>query len=258
MKRREFLAISLAVPIIGATSKKIFATTWFPEDFICPVCATKNTYMAIGSYGTYIYGWPSKYQLIYWPVTDGNSVYCCKKCHLSTFMWDYKDLAKEKIPAVKKQLEGVKLEKAFDDYAKIPMSQRLEIAEKVYAVLEKKEDFWCFFYRVLGYHYSHEKNGAKASEARNKALTVAQKLLNDKNNNQFPVKELWVISGAMKHFLKDDTGAVADLEKALIVKYQDKEQNEESNANGERNLNELVKEYLVKIKDPKPPRDSEQ
>jgi uncharacterized protein (DUF2225 family) len=257
MERREFLALGLAVPIIGATSKAIFATTWAEKEFNCPVCATKNTFRVIMSYGSYIYGWPSKYQLVYWPVIDVNSVYCCKKCYLSLFMWDYEDLAKDKIPGVKKQLEGVRIDKAFDDYAKVPMSQRLEIAEKVYTVLDKKDEFWCHFYRTLGYHHSDEKNRAKADEARNRALNVAQKMLNDKDN-QYPAKELWVISGAMKHFLKDDTGAVADLNKALTVKYQDKELDEEKNGNGERNLNALVKEYLEKIKGPKPPRDSEQ
>jgi uncharacterized protein (DUF2225 family) len=257
MKRREFLALSLTVPITGATSKAISATTWAKQEFNCPVCTTKNTFRVVMSYGSYIYGWPSKYQLIYWPVTDANSVYCCKKCYLSLFMWDYEDLAKDKIPGVKKQLEGARIDKAFDDYAKVPMSQRLEIAEKVYPVLDMKDEFWCRFYRILGYHYSYEKNGAKAAEARNKALNVAQKMLNDKSN-QYPAKELWVISGAMKHFLKDDKGAVADLEKALTVKYQDKELNEEKSNNGERNLNALVKEYLEKIKDPKPPRDGPQ
>jgi uncharacterized protein (DUF2225 family) len=257
MNRREFLGLGLSLPFIGTFSTTAFATTWADEEFTCPLCTTKNTFRVVMSYGTYIYSWPSKYQLIYWPVTDRNSVYCCKKCYLSTFMWDYKDLAKDKIPAIKKQLEGVSLKTPSTDYAKIPMSERLGIAEKVYGALNMDEAFWCRFYRILGYHYANEKNTLKADESRKKALNIAQKMLNDKAG-ETPAKELWLISGAMKHFLKDDDGAMADLNQALTIKYQNKDLDEEKNNNGEQNLNALIKEYLAQIKSPKPPRDSSQ
>lgn len=173
------------------------------------------------------------------------------------FMWDFEEVAKDKLPAIKKQLEGVSIATAFSDYAKVPMSQRLEIAEKVYSGLSMPEPFWCRFYRILGYHYAYEKNSAKADESRKKALSSAQKMLDNKDQ-EMPVKELLVITGAMKHFLKDDEGAITDLNQALKVKYQNKSLDEENNNNGEQNLNALVKDYLDKIKSPKPPRDSPQ
>ena len=46
-----------------------FATTWFPKDFTCPIDGEKNTFQVIGSYGTYIYWWPEKYQWLFWPRT---------------------------------------------------------------------------------------------------------------------------------------------------------------------------------------------
>ncbi len=257
MNRREFIGLSLSLPVVGTFYRTTFATTWAENEFTCPVCATKNIFREIMSYGSYIYGWPSKYQLIYWPVTDQNSVYCCKKCYLSMFMWDFKDLAKEKIPEVKKQLAGVSIKTSITDYAKVSMTLRLEIAEKVYSVLDMKEGFWCRFYRIVGYHYAAEKNPNKADFARKKALNIAQKMLNDKNN-EIAAKELLIISGAMKHFLKDDDGAVVDMNQALNTKYQNKELDAEKNNNGEENLNALIKEYHEKIKSPNPPRDSSQ
>jgi len=221
MNRREFLGLGFSLPVIGFFSKTSYATTWGEKEFTCPVCATKNTFRMIMSYGSYIYSWPSKYQLIYWPVTDTNSVYCCKKCYLSVFLWDQEDLAKEKIPEIKKVLADVSIKPPFTDYTKVPMSVRLEIAEKVYGVLDSKDDYWCYFYRILGYHYSAEKNRDKADEVRKKALDIAQKMLKD-SNTEIPAKELWVVSGAMKHFLKDDEGAIADMNQALNIKYQHK------------------------------------
>jgi hypothetical protein len=84
-------------------------------------------------------------------------------------------------------------------------------------VLQKHNDFWLQFYRVKGYHYAAEKDQAKADEARKKALDRATRMLNEKDQAT-PKKELWLISGAMKHFLGDDKGALDDLNTALKTK----------------------------------------
>jgi len=257
MDRRQFLCLALSIPAIDVLSKPALATTWTEKDFTCPVCATRNTFRVIMSYGTYIYQWPSKYQLIYWPVIDSNSVYCCKKCFVSVFMWDYEQLPKDKIPEITRQLAGVRIGSAFTDYAKVPMSERLEIAEKIYEVLNKKTEFWCWFYRILGYHYSNEKKIDRAAQARKKALELAQKMLNDKDP-EISAKELLVISAAMKHFLKDDNGAVSDLNQALKTDYFNKSLDAEKNKNGEQNLNALIDDYLGRIRSAKPPRDDSQ
>lgn len=253
MNRRAFLSLSLTGVMVGSFSKNALAITWFPQEFTCPNCKTKNTFQVVGSYGSYIYGDLSKYQLIYWPLTDDNVVYCCKKCFLSVFMWDFDELPKEKLPEMQKQLQGVKIEGNFKNYYDIPMSRRLEVAEKIYAVLGKEDDFWCRFNRTKGYHYEAEKNPAKADEARTKALELANKMLQDPKNKE-PQKELFFIVAAMKHFLRDDDGAIAELQKVLATKFSDPQLDAEKNANGERNLNVLAKEYIDKIKSPQKPR----
>lgn len=253
MDRRAFLSLSLTGVLAGIISEDVFATTWFPQEFTCPNCKTKNTFNVIGSYGTYIYAWPSKYQSIYWPVTDENVLYSCKKCYLSVFMWDFDDLPKDKLLDIQKQLVGVKIEGTYKSYSQIPMSRRLEVAEKIYAVLGMEDEFWCRFYRIKGYHFEAEKNQQKADEARTKALELANKMLKDPKNKE-PQKQLLFITGAMKHFLRDDDGAIAELQKVLATKYTNPQLDAEKNNNGERNLNELAKEYIDKIKSPQKPR----
>lgn len=231
----------------------VWATTWADREFVCPVCKTKNTFGVVASYGSYIYQWPSKYQFIYWPLTDEHVVYSCKNCYLSLLMWDYDKLPPEKIPAIKDALKGTRIEGDYKRYTAIPMSVRLDIAEKVYAQLDKDDEFWCEFYRVKGYHYSVENNQPKADEARKKALELATRQLSGKPGT-VPVKELWLISGAMKHFLGDDKGAVGDLNTALKTKYENKKLDKEQNRNGENNLSALAKEYIGKIQGPQKPR----
>lgn len=251
MKAR-LAGLVLASVLLFAAAPRAAATTWFPQEFECPVCHTKNTFMVVGSYGSYIYHWDSKYQFIFWPYIDSPVVYTCKKCHLSTFMWDFKDVPKEKHAEIQKQLEGFKLEYKEEgwekgvDYLKIPMTQRLLAAERVYKILERDDEFWCEFYRTLGYHYDAEKNQAKADEARRTALDIALRMLGDKERAD-QRKELLLISGAMRHFLRDDAGALKDFREAQPLEYRNKTLEAEKAKGYDAYLTELLKDYVEKL-----------
>ncbi len=227
-----------------------FATTWFPKDFICPIDGQKNTFQVVGSYGSYIYSWPSKYQWLFWPATESPTYYICKKCHLTTYMWDYEELPKDKIPDLKKVLADIKVSKEFADYQEIPVTERLEIMEKVYKILDKDDEWWETFYRTEGYHYGKAGDTEKAMAARKKSLGIIEKMLTDERSES-PKKLALYISASMKHFMNDDKGAIADLESALMTKYQEKGLNETESKDAEEGLNERIKDYIEKIKSEK-------
>lgn len=250
--KRVFRLAAVCALIFGLFHN-IFATTWFPEEFTCPLDKEKNTFMVVGSYGSYIYSWPSKYQWLFFPLTDSPTYYICKKCHLTTFMWDFDKIPKEKIAELQKILAGVKVSKSFKDYTELPVSERLEIMEKVYAVLDKDEYWWERFYRVEGYHYAQEGKPEKAAAARKKSIELTTKFLKDAKSKT-PQKMLFYISGAMKHFTNDDKGALEDLQKGLDTKYQEEGATAEETANGENGLNERIKDYMTRIKSDKKPR----
>jgi hypothetical protein len=247
--KKTFRLISLFI-LLGALSGNALAITWFPKEFTCPLDNTKNTFLVVGSFGSYVYSYPSKYQWLFFPQTDSPTYYTCKKCHLTTYMWDFDKLPKDKFPALKKALEGVRISKAFKEYTELPVSERLEIMEKVYAVLDKNEEWWESFYRVKGYHYGKEGKAEKATEARQKSLELIQKELKNEKSES-PRKLLLYISAAMKHFLNDDKGALADLQKALETKYQEKDLKAEELKNAEEGINQRIKDYVEKIKSEK-------
>jgi tetratricopeptide (TPR) repeat protein len=250
--KRIFRCAAVFALVVGLFNNAL-ATTWFPQEFTCPIDKEKNTFMVVGSYGSYIYSWSSKYQWLFFPLTDSPTYYTCKKCHLTTYMWDFDKLPKEKIVELQKLLKDVKISKNFKDYTELPVSERLEIMEKVYAVLNKDEDWWERFYRVKGYHYAQEGKVEKASEARKKSLEFTAKFLkNDKSKT--PQKLLFYISGAMKHFTNDDKGALEDFQKALETKYKEEGATAEESKNGENGLNERIKDYVERIKSDKKPR----
>ena len=96
MKARLALCLLAAALAYGATARGAARITWFPQEFECPVCKTKNTFLVVGSYGSYIYQDASKFELIFWPLTDRPTVYACKRCHLAAFMGDFEETPKEK------------------------------------------------------------------------------------------------------------------------------------------------------------------
>jgi hypothetical protein len=253
--RVRIAAPALAAVLLFASAPRASATTWFPKEFECPVCHTKNTFMVVGSYGSYIYHWESKFQFIYWPYTDGAFVYTCKKCRLSAYMWDFEKTPKEKHADILKRLEGVKLDYAKPEggyepraeYLRIPMTQRLLAAQRVYEVLgDRDDDFWCEFYRTLGYHYEAEKKQAEADEARRRALDLAVRMLGDKAN-EGRRKELLYTTGAMRHFLRDDAGALKDFREALPLVYSSKELEGDKAKGYDAYLTELLREYIKKL-----------
>jgi len=243
-----------ALLIVGILCGVLWATTWAPAPVTCPLCHTKNEFSAIMSYGTYIYGWPSKFQRVFWPSTDNQVVYTCKKCNLSLFMWDFEKLPADKMEAVRKALGGTTIKGDNTHYYEIPMSARLEIAERVYSLLDKDDDFWCHFYRVKGYHLAIEKKTAEADAARAKARDLARKLM-DEPANAGRRKELLIVSAAMNHFLRDDAAAKTDLDLAEKANYHDEKLSNDENENANTNMNAFIKEYLQAIAENKVPKD---
>jgi uncharacterized protein (DUF2225 family) len=219
----------------------VMATTWKTVVRECPVCKMKNNYQVIVSYGSYIYEWPSKFQLVFWPQTESQSVYCCPNCHFSAFIQDFKDIPESKIDTIEKVLQSIKIIKKIDYYEDIPTSTRLEIAEKMYRLLGYDDkEFWCRFYRVLGYHYDNENKKLKALQSRKQAVIFAHEMINDPAFIE-KVQENLIILAAMNYFTGHHDSTLIYLEKAREMSEIDTE-NENLN-NPDPYLDDLIIQY---------------
>lgn len=102
---------------------------------------------------------------------------------------------------------------------------------------------------MTGYHFEKENKQAEAKAARKKALALAEKMLGQKENVGIR-KELLVISGAMRHLLKDDKGALANFEEARKLNYENKKMKGEDSEGLDTYLGDLAKEHIGKIRNP--------
>jgi len=217
-------------------------TTWFPAKHTCPICNHENEFQEIGSYGGYIYHWPSKYQYIYWPLTDLPSVYCCTKCYYSTYMWDFDSVPNNKIDTIKAFLSTVKFDKKYKDYMDISMVKRLEIAENIYNILGRDIEFWCQFYRVIAYNYDKGKNETRAKESRQISLKLARNMLTDSLYTG-QEKEILYIIAAMHNFTGQKDSALIYLDKAGLLAFKNKNWEEERVKELDDYFTELIAQY---------------
>src|SRR5947208_1882942 len=215
ISRRSFLyAASL---LLSGFALPLAAITTVEVEIVCPVCRTKNKFYDYASWGSYIYSYPSKFQLVFWPHTSSTTIYLCKQCHLSLFMWDFKDFPKGKVQDAATLLKSVKLSSESKSYTAIPASEKLLIAEKVYRLLGRDNDFWNLFYRVLGYYFAQERKPSEAAAARLHALQIARTMLGD-SAHEGRKKELLVIAASMQHFTGSDPDALNSLKQAAALK----------------------------------------
>jgi MYXO-CTERM domain-containing protein len=222
------------------------ATTWAPSTVTCPACGAENEFAEVASFGSYIYMWPSRFQYIFWPRIDSQFLYTCTSCGYSAYMWDFAELPADKQEAVAAAIEGALPSGPWDSYTDIPMPERLALAERSYRLLERDDFFWCEYYRILGYHLEEAGRAEEAAAARRRALELAEALAG-REQHAGVRKELLLVSGAMRHFLGDQAGALADLDAALALTFEDPAVEPAQNANVDEFLTSLLKDYQVEL-----------
>lgn len=258
MKTRALLPLLLAAALVlaGAPAR---ATTWGTAKALCPVCGQTHTYARPMSYGGYIYKWPSRFQILFWPATDTHFVYSCPSCGYSAFMPDFSRLPKDKAGEAKKLLPPKPPFEGVEDYTEIPVPERMALAFRTYSLFDKDQDFWCWFYRIQAWHLDREGRAAQAAEPRHKALALAGELAKDPALAH-QKKEYLSISGAMRYFLGDREGAFKDFSQARKLTYRShspeelkrltgrvREEALEVSANYDRLLDGLLDTYMETI-----------
>jgi hypothetical protein len=207
MPRIAFVFVAVLTLALASRAEAI---TWSAGTAECPVCKKTVAVQRVASYGSYVYRYPSKYQLVFWPHTDSLSYYFCPDCHFSAFMGEFAKLPADKVPAVKEAVAKLKKPQPQKSYDQIPIDYRLGIAGAVAKLLGRDDVYWCHYERVLGYHLQKLGQQEAAKAARLRSLALAQKLL--KGNGPEPTKkELVYLIGALQHFTGQKAEALATL-----------------------------------------------
>lgn len=205
-----------------STPALVLPSTWVDVEVTCPVCGTVNTFKIPASFGTYVYREPSRFQYVFWPATTDMFLYTCRRCHLTAYMMDFAEIPAKKITPLAAMLEREgSIDGPVIPYDEIPMPIRLEIARKVYEVLERDAEFWCEFDRIAGYHYAESGRAPEAHAARVRALELANEILTRAPAGER--KEALTVVGALRFHTGDIPGAKRALAEAASLTYASEE-----------------------------------
>ncbi|MES0491300.1 MAG: DUF2225 domain-containing protein [Leptospirales bacterium] len=182
MKRRLFIFLFAFLIVLLS-----LGTTWFEEDATDPVSGEQISVRNIGSYGSYIYQWDSKYDLIYWPFTNKNWIWFNPKSGYGSFAHNFSTLKPKEIITIRKWLQN------NYDPAKPPAThtELLEWIGKIYEIREMSDDHWNYYYRLMAYMYREDP--VKSIEYVNKALPLIEKKYETKLSEKGLLEVLYLL-----------------------------------------------------------------
>ena len=216
-----------------------YATTWAPKTKRCPVCGHKVSGRVPASWGSYVYRWPSKVHLIFWPRTARQFFWMCPKCGYAAMLSDFSKLTPKNKKKMKTQVQS-KWRRPKNITFKLKMLQ----AKKCYGLRDKKIKFWIEYYRTLALNF--EKIDKKqAARFRKKALGLRKKRLKKPNHKQAKQKALHYLIGEYLRSKKKKKKAKKHLETAKKTLWKKKGK---ANKGANKYIDDLIDESLKKLK----------
>ncbi len=169
MTRARVLAVMLGA---AAVATPVFAITFSnktrPDPFVPgKTCETPE----LGSWGSYVYDWPSKYDLVFSPQDYPMWIWRCEGSGYVSFPNDFEKISDAERPRVSAYLAqsqfGAKVKAA-------PISDELlRHLEGVYALRDKDDHFRAYFMRYLAWQFRAKP---VADEYRRKAFDIQLKI----------------------------------------------------------------------------------
>jgi hypothetical protein len=143
MIRLIALAALLAIP---STAR---AVVWWPSQKPDPLTSEPVPVYGAAAWGGYIYNWPSKYDMVFWPSTAERWICFNPKSGYGALYDDFDTLSGKDKEHLRDWLKRNYVP------ARAPRTQKEKLAwlERIYNERQMDDDFWSQFYRLMAYVY---------------------------------------------------------------------------------------------------------
>jgi tetratricopeptide (TPR) repeat protein len=220
MKGSNMKRIPVVLTIVMLSSVAL-ATMLAPSEKADPLTGEKVSSQDIISYGSYIYGWPSKYDLIFWPLTEENWICMNPKNGYAAFNDDFEKLSR----AEKKSLADWLRKNYKPENPPASHEEKLAWLERVYGQRKMDDDFWCRFYRLMAYVHRYDKKTSTTYVK--KALPLLEKALQSNPEGNDKLEVLYLL-GEYHRRLGDAKKSEEFFAKVKDVKYKNEEGDEKT------------------------------
>ena len=211
------------------------ATTWGePERIADPVRPDSHCLVeSPASWGGYIYQFPSKYDQVFWPLTDPKGLWFCSKSGFTAFIGDFELTPKEKTAV------AAELTTFYQPTNEPTLREKLVLLEKSYTARNQKTRGKIELLRVLAYYHETDlKDFDGAAALRRKALELIESALATEQDVACRMQYLFVAAVYHREF--------GDLEKSNASAKLLKEALQQHKGNHDENVAGMV-EYLTEL-----------
>ncbi len=183
--------VSIAVMLLA---NSVFATTWTDSEVDDPLkpgekCSVKEPM----SSGSYIYRWPSKYDQVFWPYTDRNSIWYCKSSGFISFMSDFEEIKNTDLESISKYLKSHNLKNPS-------VQQMIETLEDLNEHRDFSAHYQNMLTRVYARWYQAFGETEKAAVYRKKAFKEIEAFLKTELTLEKKLEYLYLASNYSRYF----------------------------------------------------------
>jgi hypothetical protein len=165
--------VTIAIVVVSACALAANAITFAPATRPDPFASGKTCDTPeLASYGSYVYGWPSKYDLVFSPQDYPMWIWRCAASGFVSFPEDFEKITDVERPKIAAYLAEAKFGPKFKEGG--ITDELLVHLEKVYARRDKDERFRAYFMRYLAWQYRAKPI---ADDYRRKAFDIHKKML---------------------------------------------------------------------------------
>ena len=144
MRLTAFAGSILALALCAGPA---LAITWFPDKVDDPIQpGAKCDVQQLGSMGSYVYSWPSRYDGVYHPFVEDRFIWTCKASGFVGFGDDF-----EKMTAEERVRVAAWLKANPQDPTRLTGQALHDRLETVYRARGMNDPFWAYFYRFRAY-----------------------------------------------------------------------------------------------------------
>ena len=104
MKANSSALITVMMLLSALLSPDSRATTWGDAELTDPLTGEKVASQQILSYGSYIYDWPSKFDVVFWPLTAEEFICINPKNGYASFNDDFEEVPEDQREGLRKWL----------------------------------------------------------------------------------------------------------------------------------------------------------
>lgn len=177
----------LAAGLFWGLTLSARATTWAETTLTDPLTGEKVPAREIASFGGYIYEWPSKFDLVFWPMTDESFICLNPKSGYAAFNDEFEKLTPEEVEKLRDWLA-----KNYDP-ERPPRThiEKLEWLERVYEQRRMPPTFWRRFYCLMAYMLREDE--ARSLAYVRKALPLLEEELSGNPSNVARIEVLYLL-----------------------------------------------------------------